>query len=288
MRAAVFAAFLLLLPLAGCAGPEAQPVAGPAAELPPIQAGRGAIAGLLVDDRYRPIGGAEVVLFPVGLQAASDASGQFAFFDLEPGAYELHVQAEGHEAAPAPVDVEEGVYTEAEVEARRTFSDVSDTVTEQYSVFVPCAASAVLVAVIMKCVLDGDDSYDWGFSSDYTAYNDTTFVVSEFLASQPDGYLVTWGCDGGLADHTFEGVYTRLVLEVGGSRNGTIEWQNDCVLGATLFYVGAGSATTKEAGFSWGAGARFAVKGTFLNTVFLGPPEVDPVAHAVLRPKGQA
>lgn len=277
-----------LATLAGCTGGgEPAPAPLSPAERPTLEQGRGAIAGLLVDDRYRPIPEAKVTLFPLGAQAETDTLGQFLFLDLDPGAYQLQVDAPGHEAAPQPVDVEKGVYTEVEVEARRTFSDLSDIITEQYSVFVPCAVSAVIVTAIMQCILDGSDSYDWGFTSDYSGYN-ATFAVSEFRASQPDGYYVSWGCGSdGLAGNTFEGVYTRIVLEVGGQRNGTIRWTNQCPLDATLFYVGSAGPTAKQAGLSWGVGARFAIKGTFLNSVFLGPPLVDPLTHAVLQPSGQ-
>src|SRR5689334_19437204 len=84
--------------LSGCAkSAEIQTQAD--AERPDLAAGKGAISGLVIDDRYRPVPDALVVLTPGGLTTTSDTAGQFSFSDLTPGPYLLQVQAADHEAA---------------------------------------------------------------------------------------------------------------------------------------------------------------------------------------------
>ncbi|HEX2066990.1 MAG TPA: hypothetical protein VHI93_09280, partial [Candidatus Thermoplasmatota archaeon] len=70
-------AVTLALSLAGCGGKGGTPTGG--ATTGPLDPTRGAIAGLVIDDVYRPVPGALVLLQPVGLTATSDRSGQFAF-----------------------------------------------------------------------------------------------------------------------------------------------------------------------------------------------------------------
>lgn len=94
--------------LSGCTGSGdttgTKLVAGPAE----LAAGKGGILGLLIDDIYRPIPGALLLVEGQGLTATTDERGQFSFVDLEPGTYVLLPSAERHEAAPANVDVSAG------------------------------------------------------------------------------------------------------------------------------------------------------------------------------------
>ncbi|MES2154228.1 MAG: carboxypeptidase-like regulatory domain-containing protein [bacterium] len=296
--ALALAAVRVALVLAGCGGKAGPATHAETAARPPLHDGKGAITGIVIDDRYRPVPDALVLLTPVGLTATSDAEGQFAFGDLDPGSYFALVQSADHEAAPKNIDVGTGRYTEVELEARRTFSGLSDLITTQYSIFIPCAASAVVVTAIMDCMVDeSGDSYRVGFTADYTkAGKNATYLVVEFLASQSDGYYVPLsGCgkyyDGG----TFVGRYNRYLLQRGNATpdhpksDGYDAWRNDCkTVSSVVFYVGSAQDTFRRyAGTEWGAGARLAVKATFLNSLFVGPPVQDITSYAPMRPPDQ-
>lgn len=282
---------------AGCAAP-APDVPQAVAELPPPPPGKGAIAGLVIDDIYRPVPGALVLVERLGLTATADASGQFVFTDLEPGSYILIANADRHEAAPANIDVVEGEYADAEIEARRVFSDDGTLVTTRYSVFVNCAASAFIVTALAPCLPDssGDSHRDRFDITDAPYGANATALVLEMKASQPDGYAVALGCsdvDGGTwTEGTDDYIRTgllrgnRTVPEDGpGASFG--KWPAKCHdLVARLWYLGGDPAGTRDGGATpWGVGARVAIKATFLVSVFVGEPSADVATYSVLGPK---
>ena len=85
----VFFAVALLssLALAGCSGSgdgDGTSATG-SSTTGPLKSGKGAISGLLINDVFRPVPGGLILIQDLGLTATSDASGQFAFLDLEPG-----------------------------------------------------------------------------------------------------------------------------------------------------------------------------------------------------------
>ena len=121
--------------LAGCAGAPG----GAGGELPELSAGKGAIAGLLVDDRYRPLHLVEqptaefeaagfLLVVETGATVTTDANGEFTVTDLEPGTYTLKPSVEGHEGAPVKVDVAAGQYSEVDLVVRRLFTPPPDAV----------------------------------------------------------------------------------------------------------------------------------------------------------------
>ena len=281
---------------AGCAAPvpDAPPVV---AELPPPPPGKGAIAGLVIDDIYRPVPGALVLVERLGLTATADASGQFVFTDLEPGSYILIANADRHEAAPANVDVVEGEYADAEIEARRTFSDDGTLVTTRYSVFVNCAASAFIVTVLAPCLPDGSgDSHRDHFGITDEPYGtNATALVLEMKASQPDGYAVQLGCrnvNGGTwTEGTGDYIRTGLLrgnrtLPEDGPGASFGKWPGKCHdLVARLWYLGGDPAGTRDGGITgWGVGGRVAIKATFLVSIFVGEPSHDIETYGVLGP----
>jgi hypothetical protein len=153
--------------LAGCAGdsPDTAPVDPSEIDPEQLQAGKGAIAGLLIDDRFRPIQLIDspttefqargfVLLQETGQESRTTANGEFAFIDLEPGTYTLRVSATGHEAVPSKVVVREGEFAEASIVARRTSSQGSTIVTEEYSAFSPCFINFVALSTTADCTLD--------------------------------------------------------------------------------------------------------------------------------------
>src|SRR5688572_2735915 len=184
-------ASLLTVLLSGCGDGGDAPPSASTETTGPLASGKGAISGLLINDVFRPIAGGLVLIQELGLTSTSDASGQFTFVDLEPGTYLLRVQADGHEAAPQPVEVREGEYTEAEVIARRVVSDAGRIVTSEYSVFVACNINAVVIGLPYDCTLDQSGDTDRAaFTSDYTAVANVTYMVTEMKANQVGNYEV--------------------------------------------------------------------------------------------------
>ncbi len=182
---------LLAAPLlAGCAGSNTDPAGPDPSGKPPLDASRGAIAGLVIDDRYRPVPQALVLLTPVGLTATTDELGQFQVLSLEPGVYVAQAQAPDHEAAPKPVDVVGGQYTDLEVMARRVFSENGGIITTEFSAFIPCSVNDVENSYNVNCVADlSGDSFRGGFTS--AKLNKSlpwTVLVSEVLVNQDGNF----------------------------------------------------------------------------------------------------
>ncbi len=100
LRVLLMCALTASVALAGCAssdgGDDQVLDGGVSDDTFTLKAGRGAISGLLVDDRFRPIELTDnpttefqrsgfVLLQELGLKARTDSNGEFSFVDLEPG-----------------------------------------------------------------------------------------------------------------------------------------------------------------------------------------------------------
>lgn len=242
-----------VLTLAGCGAPADN--GGPDEEKP-LADNKGGINGLLIDDVYRPIRDAKVILTPVGVTAITNANGEFRFRDLDPVTYTILVEADGHEAAPMSTDVVAGIYVDAHVEARRLLSDGGRVVTLQYSAFIPCAASTPVASTVHGyCFFDGSgDTYRAGLEGlDFKSYNNEslTFMVGEARINQPDHYVLVVREDNGQSfggeeygrGLTEGGEYARFVLERGANYMGTDNsavWNNTKRMEVILFYYGPG------------------------------------------------
>ncbi|MEA3189788.1 MAG: Carboxypeptidase regulatory-like domain [Thermoplasmata archaeon] len=299
--------------LAGCSGETAlDPTAGP--DQPrDLASGKGGVAGLVIDDRYRPIPAAQVILFPLGLETVADALGQFTFLDLEPGAYELRVQAEGHEGAPTPVDVADGEFSEVEVEARRVFSKSGQIITNEYSVFIPCAAGFVANGVTANCLLDlSGDTYRSSFTTQLNATLGFTYLVTEMLANQAGTYSVQVREDNGspsggeryAVGRITDGVYIKMTnhrnetnTEHNTQRN-NVNWTGEKPFATALFFEGDYAQEAQDAydlvcqpdlpqtcRTATGAGAAFGLEARFVQSIFIGEPEVDLDGYFTMKPK---
>ncbi len=277
--------------------------------LPPIDSGKGAISGLVIDDRYRPVPDALVLLTPVGLTATTDSEGQFQFTNLDPGAFLLQVNAADHEAAPKNIDVLADQYNEVEIEARRVFSINGQVITTEYSVFSPCMQSAVFYSVDDSyCMPDSSgDTYRPGITVDFRKQKENlTYLVSEIKLNQADNYVFVVRCAGGSSfgcgefgyANTTGGDYGRVVMKNGANYMHTahsVNWTNKVILDGLLFYYGAGGSQITPvvrpvgctlppmsdplSGKPWvcrdyyGAGAKLGVKAKIIMTAFLGVPD---------------
>jgi hypothetical protein len=295
MRGALGAAVAAALLLAGCGEPAATTppaTSGP----PPLEEGKGAITGLLINDVYRPIPGALVLLQQLGLTASTDAAGQFHIADLEPGAYLLKVQAEGHAAAPRTVEVKAGEYTEVEWLADRLANEGSRIVTSQYSVFIDCSFEAVVVAGTgAGCTLDqSGDSTRTGFDTDLSGFANVTYVVTEVKFNKPGDYGIVLGLMDGANVYyeyyaegdIFGADYLKIVNQPGvaneaqnaGGRN--VPFDLNQTYTTSVFPHGAGYQAIHEAtevegvsGGAFGAGVALGVEAQFVQSIFIGPPE---------------
>lgn len=307
---------LSALALAGCADDAAgtdQVVDPNLVEETELEQGKGAIAGLVVDDRFRPIIGAEVLVQEAGITVGSNENGEFAVVDLEPGTYTLRVNAEGHEATPARIQVAEGEFAEAQLLARRVLSEGGSVLTQEFTVFIPCAADFIVNGIVANCVLDlSGDSYRSGFTVDYSEMGDTvSFLVTEVKLNQDGGYVVQVREDDGStaggqryavgripADATYYKMINEygVINEVDNMQANNVAWTNQGEshpeegqqnpVQTILFIDGEykdelmGADPTGEV--CCGLDARFGIKAQFVQSLFLGPPETDVETYAVL------
>lgn len=301
MRTVLVALMFLGVLLAGCADsapadPDPGFVDPGTAEL---AKGKGAIAGLLVDDRFRPIPDGTILLQETGEQRTTNENGEFQFLDLEPGQFTLRANAEGHEAKPTQVTVEEGVFADASVIARRVLSTDGVILTQEYAVFAYCAINVLLPLSDACSALDvsGDSSRIY-LNVDYSSVaGELTVLVTEFLADNPGDFyiLMGHGLDGLSAQYymneVVNGDYTKCINTVGElyepcldtnlgapfSVNESIEYivYINGMLDDEINNVLFGLPLT-------GVGVSLAVKARFMLSAFLGEPEEDLDTYCLL------
>ena len=308
---------LVLTGLAGCAGDDPGSSGGDAVDPGDfdLAAGRGAISGLLVDDRFRPIqlvnepetagqAAGFILLQETGGQARSNANGEFSFVNLEPGTYTLRAQVTGHEAVPIRVSVSVGDFAEATITARRTASEGSTIVTQEYSVFIPCSFRTIENGRTVKCIGDlSGDSFRSAFYADYTPLGkNTTYLITEMLPNQQGGYRVQVRNDDSSpwirygTENNYDTDYIRIDNPFGVANEednfygDNQPWVNDRRLHTLLFPLGQFEEEVIE---NWphevyrvccGLGARIGIQAKFIQSVFIGEPQVDPAAYCVLCP----
>ncbi len=267
-----------------------------------LAAGKGAIAGLVLDDRFRPVADASILLLPVGLQAVTTINGEFTFIDLEPGEYTVRATAEQHEAKSEKATVVAGEFAETTVLARRVVDEGSFVITQEYAAFIPCAFQIMVETVVGDCTLDqSGDSSRIRYHTDLTAFgNNLTHVVTEMLASHVGGYglQIMWGDVDLSANYGYYAVidaydtnYAKIVLSMNESREDTVEfggiglamdpWLNDRPFHTTVFLYGEGSEELRGVAPGMypftGIGVDMGVKSQFMVSAFVGEPD-EPVA----------
>ncbi len=298
----VLAALLLCtMLLAGCSGGGGNGGGGADPTDGPLKAGKGAISGLLIDDRFRPIPGGTILLTPIGLTQTSDGNGEFAFTNLEPGAYLAAVQVEGHEAVPTNVEVAEDEYAELELMARRIVSEGGRIITQEYSIFMTCTMEAVVVAGNgLNCFFDlSGDSERTAFDTNLTMYSNITYMITEAKFNQVGGYdfVIAKDVDGDnfLDDYWAEGTiidgnYIRVVNQARAVntehnvQDRNLKWDpTKTDFTTTVFPHGEFYNELNEAGL-WGAGVDVGIRAKVIQSVFIGAPEVDINTYEVLAP----
>lgn len=289
--------------LAGCADGDAKGADGSAG----LAAGKGAIAGLLVDDRYRPIHLTEtptaefqasgfILVVETGQTVTSDADGEFTVTDLQPGSFTLKPSVDGHEGAPVQVDVAAGEYTEVDVLVRRLVTPARDTVVvHDDTVLVTCSMQVTNGHLSFGTVCHGDMA--GGSESNFVDYNytdvgDMAALVVEIEFSRVGDY--EFWLSRQLDVIQLEGDLYRKVFGFGSdymrfsALNGTDGegWDAPLNLQDLRIWVnvnGPGSQQTHEAtGLAIGADFTFVVEARLVVSAFLEAPD-DLDTYAVLR-----
>ncbi len=260
----------------------------------------GAISGLVIDDRYRPLVEAEVLLLPLGLTTVSNENGEFGFVNLEPGIYTVRVQKDKHEAAPVRVDVVAQQFSEAIVEARRTVSDTSFMIAQEFSVFIPCNIMFIVNGIVYDCGTDlSGENFRAYFISDYSTLGDqVTFLLTEMKANQPNNYNVQVRGNAPYAALTsFEEVDYMRILNQYGVKNEEANyfdrnqpWLNEGSFQTIMFVMEKFAGEVHDLGQNnglgnvliTGVGASFGIKAQFVQTLFIGEPRIDVETYSVL------
>ncbi|MGB1697198.1 MAG: carboxypeptidase regulatory-like domain-containing protein [Thermoplasmatota archaeon] len=305
MRAILMATIMVAVGLAGCAGDEAPVDQTTLVDKEEFQlaAGKGAIAGVVFDDRFRPVVGASILLQPLGLTTESNEVGEFNFVDLDPETYTLRTSAEGHEAKPLKVRVTEGIFEEAQISARRTATGEETIITEHHAAFVACNVSAPIVTANCGIAVPPDvsgDSDRQNLVVDYTKYGENmTYLLIEMhtnkdartggaqkivaRGSSTDTYYIN--------DYITEGSYLKMWAKYGEhspfdaeDRNGN--WTNQEGLVIQLWAQGllkdeTGPVFQTALGPVFGTvdnrgfGPQVGLKANYLVTLFLGETSED-------------
>ncbi len=299
-------ALMLSVAFAGCTDGEGE-LATDADPNASLRDGKGAIKGLLVDDRFRPIqlvdGPATsefqatgfILVQEVAQEIRTDHNGEFKIQNLAPGMYTLKLQSDGHEARVTTVEVAAAEYSEITVEARRIFSDDGAVLVQQHAAFIPCAVWVVVAGMLPDCSFDqSSDSMRPDFITDLSTYPDITYVVTEMKANRLDDYGVQIRADVRYAVAVVtDQDYVKIVNQPGAVN----EVDVDPALGPNqpfnvsepfqtiLFTMGDQHTTFASSGVPGvccGYGVKLATKANFVQSAFIGEPRTDIGAYGLL------
>ncbi|HUR25849.1 MAG TPA: carboxypeptidase-like regulatory domain-containing protein [Candidatus Thermoplasmatota archaeon] len=289
---------------AGCAGGD--PDDAPSSAQVELAAGTGAIQGLLVDDRYRPLhltdqpkgefqAAGFILVVETGATVTSDADGVFQVLDLEPGTYTLKPAVDGHEGAPSKVDVAAGEYTEVDLLVRRLVTPGKDTVIiHDDTVLVTCQVQFLDAHFTTGRLCHGDltsDGESTWVDYNYTAYDNVSAVVVEVRFSAVGDYEVWLTQKTNVVNP--ENLYAKeVVYQTDAFRYATVNGSEEGRFGGApvdlqdlRVWVNVNGVATKETddaiGVPAGVGFQFVVKARLVVSAFLEvPPDLD--TYAVL------
>jgi hypothetical protein len=289
---------------AGCAGGDGGDDLAAQASL---AAGKGAIQGLLVDDRYRPIhltdkpagefdASGFILVVETGATVTTGPDGVFQVLDLEPGTYTLKPSVEGHEGAPAKVDVSAGKYTEVDLLVRRLLTLAKNPIAvHDDTLLITCSMQVTNGHLNFGRLCHGDlAASEEGNAVDYnyTDFGEAAALVVEIEFSKVGDY--EFWLSRQLDVVQLEGDLYRKVFGFGtdymrfSALNGTSGegWDAPLNMKDLRIWVnvnGVGSEQTYDAsGYAFGADFTFAVKARLVVSAFLEVP-ADLDTYALLR-----
>ena len=309
MRAVVVCACLVAVALAGCADEAGSEGAGAIdRETFEFALGQGAIAGLLVDDRFRPIELTDdpqtefqttgfVLLQETGQQVQTTENGEFNFVDLEPGTYTVRVTLDGHEATPQRVSVSAGEFTELSVVARRIAGEQGIAIAQEYTGFIACSVFFIAQGTVFDCTFDGSGDTDRAsYDTDWTHFgDDATHLVTEARFNHVSTYAVQVRAFPETGRENYAGAtpkdvdYVRIHLEHGvlneewTDPGPNVPWVNAHPFQTIMFALGEFHHEFAATGLvCCGVGVKVGTQAQFVQTLFLGDPEIDVEAYCVL------
>lgn len=305
-------AMFLVIALAGCAGDseEVDPTDFVDKETHDL-GNKGAIAGLLVDDLYRPIELGEtaeseyqdvgfVFLQENALEITTNENGEFTVIDLAPGRYTLRITAEAHEGKSQLVTVEAGKFAEVTLVARRLIEQGSTIITQEQTMFTECSAETpFLSSAWLPCSLDlSGEGARTDFQSNFSAYiDDATYMITEATFNQPGSYDIAVRrldpATGGIgaiyyAECSTTEPYLRIQMVPGaiieqencGTRN--VEFDMSEEFQTIMFAWSDTHETLAPTPLGGGIGIKLGVRAQVIQSLFLGEPEVDVDTYCVL------
>lgn len=131
-NASLSIALLLAACLAGCADGQGEGA-------PPPGPGQATLRGVVVTAAIVPIEGAKLTLEPGGLNATTDAAGEFAIGPLDAGAYSLSVRAEGYATERLAVEATPGSDDLVNVVLEAVATDVPYSELLHFEAFIECS-----------------------------------------------------------------------------------------------------------------------------------------------------
>lgn len=184
--------FLVLVSalLAGCAGDAGRPAATftGAPAVSSLSPDAGVVMGVVVDESYAPLGGADVALgSDPNISATTGAGGTFALSDVPPGSHWIVAQLIGYHAARMQVVVEAGAALEGVeiVLAQVEVPDEPYTETTIGEGFLSCSANAPGASITFTQACGADPNNKPTFDFDVTLSNGLVALVVE-LAWTPN------------------------------------------------------------------------------------------------------
>lgn len=122
------AATILVVALAGCLGPDDQPLGGaPSRARPSLAQGFGALEGVVTDVTVSPIAGVAVVLLETNVSVTTSKAGTYSFDELRAGIYTVVARAAGFVPASEEVSVVSGRVSTLDVLLAPLVSDLPYT-----------------------------------------------------------------------------------------------------------------------------------------------------------------
>ncbi len=261
MRAAIIAAMLLAVTLAGCAE-GTEPVTSNDEEVfedfeAEATSTTGVIRGVVVDQAIVPLDGAVVKIKSLGLEATTNEEGAFAFSDLEPGSYFLEASKVGYTPIQTSAMVEAGVDKPPVVRIALTFDPESQPLIMHmtFNGFIKCSTVTVVLR-LAACAVPGLVGLDLG--DDFITYVDTVegdhpaWVQSELVwkSTQPTGDRLNMGNFGGSASQV--GSSPVVIMRNGTYWSGGDNYANDS--NQIAWRVFAGPMDGTDVGGLWGLG----------------------------------